>query len=228
MPTLAFHCFTQLSELDTELAKQVARQLQTRLNAPGKASLVLSGGRTPTGFLQALSHHVLDWGRVIVTLADERCVDEHSPHSNAASIRDHLLQNQATQAVFLPLYLPGESLQNCQQRLSVLPQYFDVVVLGMGEDGHTASIFPDSPNREAALHDASGRSVLAVQGKAPVNARLTLTGPRLLATRQLILHITGYAKWQVLGRALATPTPALPISHFLHATEVEKHVFWAR
>lgn len=170
----------------------------------------------------------LDWSKVIITLADERCVEEDSPHSNARSVRNHLLQASAGAATFLPLYLPGENLDAANARLAALPELFDAVVLGMGDDGHTASIFPDSPQRDAALLGATSGPLLFAEGKAPVTARLTLTAPRLLATRCLILHITGETKWSVLGHALLTTTPALPISHFLHAESVKKHVFWTR
>jgi 6-phosphogluconolactonase len=227
MPKLDFHCFTDVPALDLALAASVAASLAKRLRSAGQASLVVSGGRTPAGFLHALSTATLDWSRVLVTLADERCVDENSPHSNAASVRKNLLQGRAAQADFRPLYLPGESVDARKHRLETFPAKFDVVILGMGEDGHTASIFPDSPGREAALHDAGAQAVLRVEGKGPVTKRLTMTAPRLLATQELVIHITGHHKWQVLGQALASPSPLLPISHFLHAEGVEKHVFWS-
>ena len=225
---LKLHTFPHANALDQALSACVAAKLRAGIAAHAHATLVVSGGRTPAGFFRALSSMELDWARVTITLADERCVGEDSPHSNARSVRSHLLQGRAAAANFVPLYLPGESLDAANARLAVLPDLFDAVVLGMGDDGHTASIFPDSPQRDAALCDASDRPLLFAEGKAPVTARLTLTAPRLLATRSLILHITGEHKWQVLGQALATPTPALPISHFLHTEGVAKHVFWTR
>lgn len=225
---LKLHTFTRTDALDQALSACVAAKLRDSIAAHGKAALVVSGGRTPACFFRALGHADLDWARVTITLADERCVGEDSPHSNARSVRTHLLQGRAAAANFLPLYLPAEHIDAANARLAILPERFDVVVLGMGDDGHTASIFPDSPQREAALCDASKHPLLFAEGKAPVTARLTLTAPRLLATRSLILHVTGEHKWQVLGQALTAPTPALPISHFLHAEGLEKHVFWTR
>jgi 6-phosphogluconolactonase len=227
MLTPTFHCFPQPANLDRALANFVTESLRESLTTLGTASLVVSGGRTPAGFFDELSQTCLDWSRITITLADERRVGEDSPHSNAASVRTHLLQGHAAAARFLPLYLPGEGVAAANIRLAEFPTQFDVVVLGMGDDGHTASIFPDSPQRDAALFDASRHPLLAVEGKAPVTARLTLTAARLLATRRLIVHITGESKWQVLGRALTAPTPLLPISHFLHSREVDRHVFWA-
>lgn len=224
---LNLHCFPTPDLLDQALAACIAGRLREGLAARRSATLVVSGGRTPAGFFRALSHQALDWSLVTVTLADERCVAEDSPHSNAASVRSHLLQGAAGAARFVPLFLPDESVVAATARLAALPAEFDAVVLGMGEDGHTASIFPHNPQREAALSAAS-TPLLAVQGGAPVAARLTLSAARLLATRSLFLHITGEAKWRVFGQAAATPDPALPISHFLHARDVEKHVFWTR
>lgn len=221
------HCFATQGLLDQALADQVQTALQSGLDQHGHATLCVSGGRTPAGFFRALGSRALDWSRLTITLADERCVGEDSPHSNASSVRHHLLQGNAAAARFVPLHLPGETWAENRARLHDLPACFDAVVLGMGEDGHTASIFPDSPQREAALFDASDNPALAVTGKGPVAARITLTATRLLATRALFVHITGAAKWQVLGRALVAPDPALPVSHFLHSEKVEPHVFWA-
>lgn len=225
---LKLHTFPHANALDQALSACVAASLRAGINAHQNATLVVSGGRTPAGFFRALSAMNLDWSKVAITLADERCVDEDSPHSNARSVRAHLLQGNAAAATFLPLYQPKESIDAANARLKALPEQFDAVVLGMGDDGHTASIFPDSPQRDAALLDSTSQPLLFVEGKAPVTARLTLTAPRLLATRSLILHITGDTKWPVLGHALLAPTPALPISHFLHAEGVKKHVFWTR
>lgn len=223
---LKLHAFPHANALDQALAACVAASLRAGIASHGSASLAVSGGRTPAGFFHALSECELDWNRVTLTLADDRCVDEDSPHSNARSVRTHLLRGSAAAAQFIPLYLPAESHADLNARLRDMPARFDVVVLGMGEDGHTASIFPDSPQREQALSAAS--PALAVEGKPPVSARITLSAPRLLSTRSLILHITGELKWQILGQALTAPMPNLPISHFLHAEGMPKHVFWTR
>ncbi|NSL55436.1 6-phosphogluconolactonase [Uliginosibacterium aquaticum] len=225
---LSLHTFASATELDQAQATLVAGCLRAGLAERGQAALALSGGRTPAGFFRALSAAPLDWSSIFVTLADERCCEPASPHNNAASLATHLLQGPAAAARFLPLYLADETPPQRNARLAALPAQFDVVVLGMGEDGHTASIFPHSPQREAALYDATGRASLDVIGAAPVRERITLTAARLLATRNLILHITGQRKWQVLGEALQHTDPALPVSHILHAQGPEKHVFWTR
>jgi 6-phosphogluconolactonase len=225
MVRLELNAFPDTTQLDHALAERIATALAAGIASNGRAALAVSGGRTPGGFFRALSQHTLDWSRIIVTLADERCVAESDPASNARSVREHLLQGPAASAQFLPLHLPGESTEELLERLGTIPAQFDAVILGMGDDAHTASIFPDSPQRDAAL-SASAPAALAVEGKAPVRERITLSAQRLLATRLLCLHITGLAKWQVLGETLAESSPERPISFFLHNRNTPAHVFW--
>lgn len=222
---LELNAFPDTTQLDHALAGQIAKALADGIASNGRATLAVSGGRTPGGFFRALSQHKLDWQHVIVTLADERCVEESDPSSNARSVREHLLQGPAEQASFLPLYIPGERPEALLERLAAIPAQFDAVVLGMGDDAHTASIFPDSPQRDAAL-SPSAPVALAVEGKAPVRERITLSAQRLLATRLLCLHITGASKWQVLGETLAAPSAERPISLFLYNRNIPAHVFW--
>ncbi len=223
--TIELNAFPDTTTLDRALAERVATALKEGLALNGQAALAVSGGRTPAGFFRALSRHELDWSHVIVTLADERCVEESDPSSNARSVRENLLQGPAAAARFLPLYLAGESQTARQQRIEALPASLDAVVLGMGDDAHTASIFPDSPQRDAALAP-DAPDILAAEGKPPVRERLTLSARRLLATRALFIHITGIGKWQVLGQAAASPGAQQPISFFLNNRTAPAHVFW--
>ncbi len=223
--TIEVSAFPDTSALDDALASAIAGSLRKGIAATGRAAIAVSGGRTPGGFFRALSHQELDWNRVTITLADERCVDETDPSSNARSVRENLLQGPASAANFLPLYLRNERHEALLQRLCSLPSVFDAVVLGMGDDSHTASIFPDSPQRDAALA-LDAPDALEAEGKAPVIQRITLSARRLLATRQLIVHITGAGKWQLLGAAIANPGPERPISFFLNNRTTPAHVFW--
>lgn len=223
---LTLNTFAGAAELDRGLATMVAAALARGIAERGSACLAVSGGRTPGGFFRALAATELDWPRVTITLADERCVGESDESSNARSVRAQLLQGPAAQARFVPLYLGGESSVALAGRIAQLPEQFDAVVLGMGDDGHTASIFPDSPQRDAALA-ADAPDVLLVEGKAPVRQRITLSARRLLSTRLICLHITGAVKWQVLGDALAGTSASYPVHHFLNAHPTP-HVFWTR
>ncbi|HEX5127793.1 MAG TPA: 6-phosphogluconolactonase [Rhodocyclaceae bacterium] len=225
------HSFSNAAALDRALADFVALQLRDVISEHGRATLVVSGGRTPIGFFEQLREQSLAWNKVSITLADERWVDESGTDSNAHLVRTHLLQGAAASANFIPLFYPAdtpnESAQHASNALDKLPSPFDVVVLGMGEDGHTASIFPDSPQLSAALNDNA--ACIAVEGSKPPPQRLTLTAPRLRQARHIVLHITGEKKWQVLGQALSEESvECFPIRAMLCTEHSSRHVFWTR
>ena len=134
--------FADPAALAQALASSVADDLRTALQERQVASLALSGGNTPKAFMRALSKQSLDWSQVVVTLVDERWVPEDNARSNAALLRENLLQGPAAAARFLPLHrdtaTPEEALDALERDLAALPSPFDAVVLGMGNDGHTA------------------------------------------------------------------------------------------
>jgi 6-phosphogluconolactonase len=227
----SLHCFRESNAADVALASFVSHRLRTALAARQVASLVISGGRTPQGFFRQLSQERLDWSRVVVTLADERWVGEDSPHSNARTVRQGLLANAAAAARFIPLYHPAasaaESAALASDALRILPPVIDVVVLGMGDDGHTASLFQDSPHYHAALYDATPHACLAVSGKAPVRDRLTLSAPRLARCESLVAHFTGNAKWRTFSQVIGSEPEAFPLGFLFNTTTcTSKHVFW--
>ena len=137
------------------LADEVIAALRHGLAARGAASLAVAGGRTPVPLFRALRDAQLDWARVAVTLTDERWVPEEDAASNARLLRAELLQGRAGAARFFPLYdssaTAGEAVDSVWQSLQEMPWPLDAVVLGMGEDGHFASLFPDNPQLGRAL-----------------------------------------------------------------------------
>lgn len=197
--------------LATSLAKNIALQLTEALMIRPRASLAVSGGRTPLAMLEQLSLQALDWHRVDVTLADERWVDEQDTASNAALVRSSLLQNNAKHATFFALFNPQKSAylgqKSCQTQLQGMQWPLDVLVLGMGNDGHTASLFPQCPNLHEAL--TAPTSQLCIDTQAPVTPtqRMTLTGPTLTHARHKHLHIEGAEKHRVLQQAMALADP---------------------
>lgn len=217
---LELHCAASTDALDEMLADTIGQHLDQALHLRGEAWLVVSGGRTPLGLFHRLARQPRDWARVNITLADERCVASDDPLSNARLVHEHLLQGTAAQARFVP---PVNDTGFAHQ----LPPLFDVVILGMGEDGHTASIFPNSPERDMALAPDCAQVCLQVSGGNPVPLRLTLSAARLLKSRALFFQLTGVRKWALLANALSQPDPALPVSHFLHAEHPEKALYWA-
>lgn len=212
------------------LAPRVAEALARAVRERGQASLVLSGGRTPVPFLEALAAHRLAWRSVSVTLADERWVPVDSADSNERLIREHLLHGPAADARFVGLYTgtphPAAGEAACAEALATVPRPFDVVVLGMGGDGHTASLFPGSPQLSDAL--AADRPCAGVTGDEPPRDRMTLTPAALLDGRWIVLHIAGETKWAVLEAAAAAgPVTEYPVRAVLHQDRVPVHVYWS-
>ena len=228
----AFKEFKDSPTLVAALAGQVASLLPSAIKERGQASLVVSGGSTPVPFFAALSELALDWKQVVVTLADERWVDPTDADSNEQLVRRHLLQGRAAAARFVGLKtgaataVQGE--KECADRLAPVPRPFDVLILGMGNDGHTASLFPQAIRLGEALKMDSGKLCLAITPPATPHERMTLTLPALLHSRQIILHLAGPDKRAVYERALAHgPVAEMPIRAVLGQTFAPVTVFWA-
>jgi len=231
---LQIHAHSSTAALDCAFALWVASLLKNGIEKRGRASIVVSGGRTPIGLFEQLRGFDLDWSRVTFTLADERWVAADHADSNERLVREHLLTGKARHARFIPLKFeadtPAAGARLASAALATLDDPFDVVILGMGEDGHTASLFPGSPQISAGLFDASGDACLATENtsKAP-RWRITLTAPRLLNAYNIAVHITGAAKWSLLGDAIAgEDIERLPIRFALNQERVPCHVFWCR
>lgn len=219
-----------------ELADFVALRLREGLDARGTALLFVSGGGTPVPFFAQLAQAPLDWTRVQVSLADDRWLPPDHPDSNNRLVRQHLLQGPAAQARLIPLVndaaTPDEGQPATESALSALPWPAEVMVLGMGDDGHTASLFPHDAALATALDErADGPRCVAVQAPERPNvpvARISLTRRALLDARHLVVHTTGASKWALLERA-GEPGPAtvLPIRVALHQHSVPCHLFHA-
>ena len=211
--------FPSADALADAAAAAIEAQLAAGLADRGRASLVATGGRSPGPVYDRLSQADLDWAHVAVTLSDERQVDAASPNSNARLLRERLFVGPAVKAQFLPLtdYAEGVLRQ-------LMP--FDAVMLGMGEDGHIASLIPGSPVMALGM-DPSGPALIAESpqgfGSPPV-ARITLTLAALLQSRAIFLLIAGEAKRQVIERAEAGED--LPVRAILSQDRVPVRVFW--
>ena len=224
--------FENTSALDAELVKKVVDLLAMAIEHHGSASLVVSGGRTPKGFFHLLSQEFLEWSKVTVTLADERWVDADHKDSNEKLVQENLLINEAHAARFMALKNLASSASSGEvsigQDLSTIGR-FTVVILGMGDDGHTASLFPGSKTLSAGLDMESGRQCLAVQPLDAPYERMSMTLPRLLDSEQIIVHVSGENKGKVLAMADAGDDPfKLPIRAVLQQTTTPVVVYWAK
>lgn len=207
------------ADLADAAAHAISERLMEALRTHGRAGLVATGGRSPGPVydrLQAMAE--VDWARVIVTLSDERCVAPDDPVSNARLAHERLLRGRAAKAHLLPLWPEPEA----DALMALMP--FDAVMLGMGEDGHIASLIPGDPGLEDALTtDDFTRLVPAGLGKPPV-ARITLTLNALLDARALFLLIAGEAKRGVIERALAGED--LPVGRLISQSKAPLSILW--
>jgi 6-phosphogluconolactonase len=223
--------FATPQELAEAQADAVAEALRQAIAERGGATLAVSGGTTPVRFFRALSTRALDWSKVALTLVDERYAPPSSNRSNERLVRENLLQGAATDSHLIALYSEADSVEAAAQRadLRMLEILFpiDVVVLGMGTDGHTASFFPDAENLDEPLDPLTRQAVFAVHAGSAGEPRLTLALPRIASARMLLLHIEGRAKRDVLEAALAEPEARLPVRRVLDAAETEPIVYWA-
>ncbi|QYK07162.1 6-phosphogluconolactonase [Shewanella zhangzhouensis] len=225
-----FKSFDNTDSLETQLADRIARQLQDAVDARGKASLVVSGGSTPLKLFKALSLKAIDWNEVFVTLADERWVDNEHKDSNERLVRENLLQNRAASAKFRGLKNMFASAEEgaamTSEHLANVPRPFDVVVLGMGNDGHTCSWFPCSEDLMRAL-DSDAMCEAVIPATAP-HERITLTKKAILNSRQIYLHLVGEQKLSVYRQALESDDiKAMPIRVVLGQHKTPVDVYWS-
>ncbi len=226
------HSFTNCRAQAVALAERIAEQLRVALAGRNRAVLAVSGGSTPKGLFERLSHEQLDWAKVQVTLVDERWVPDSDERSNARLVQSHLLQHAAGAACFVPLYTgdasPEAGLAEADARIGALGLPFDAVVLGMGEDGHTASFFPGGDHLAEAL-DMDGRArVLPMRAPGAGEPRITLTLPTLLDTRALYLLVSGEKKRDLLADARLGIGAArdYPVHAVLAQQRVPVAVYW--
>ncbi len=167
--------YADMDALSREFACEIAAQLAHAIAARGLASLVVSGGRTPVKLFELLRAQELDWSRVCVALADERWVDPADEASNERLVRDVLLKDRAAAARFLGLKnaapSPDLGAVSAWETFARVPRPFDMTLLGMGDDGHTASLFPGSPNLRSALNPAAAAGCVGLWAPSPPQAR---------------------------------------------------------
>ena len=226
--------FKDLDSLSDTLSQQIARQLTAAIHKNGHALLTVSGGSTPQPLFEKLSMIDIAWQHVWVLLVDERWVDTHSSDSNEYLVRSALLKNYAKTARFKGLKSNEacalQAQQSCNLALQELPAKIDVLLLGMGDDGHTASMFPCADNKTLTqlLGNKNPLRVMAVQPREAPHERMSLTVAFLLTSEYRYLLMKGENKLATFNQACAgEDIMAMPIRAFLHQKERELEVFYA-
>jgi len=224
--------YADMETLSRELATQLAASLKAAIGARGLASLVVSGGRSPVKLFEILRTQALDWGRVCIALADERWVIPEDAASNEHLVRNVLLKDQAAAARFHGLKnaapTPDLGAVSAWETFARVPRPFDAMILGMGDDGHTASLFPGSPNLARALNQAAVAGCVGMWSPVAPQPRLSLNLTALLDSRRVVVLIAGESKWNTLTAAQRDGSVNdMPIRALLRQSRTPVEVMWS-
>lgn len=229
--------FESRAEMIAKLEEECLAALRSAIEERGEATFMVSGGSSPEPLYKSLSTADLDWESVYVALVDERWVDFDHEKSNEAFIVKTLMQNNAEKANLVGMKntadMAIDGLADCEINYQQLAQPFDVTILGMGSDGHTASLFPHADGLSEALNPASEALCAAIMAHASevtgaITERMTLTLAGLMRSRSLLLLITGEEKLKVLRQAQAgTDIAEMPVRAVLQQQQVPVTVYWA-
>lgn len=224
------HFFDNREEASLAAAEHIVAALHRRLDGNGNASLVVSGGTSPVRCFVGLSNSEIDWPRVHIVLSDERWVAPDHEDSNEKLVRETLLTRQAGGAALLPVYKADTAIDaRCRElndEFVRLPFPFACALLGMGEDGHFASLFPDADNLEQGLEVDSPERYIPVQTAASPHARVSLTLATLSRSDDILLLIFGNAKREIY-EAAKVAADEYPVSRLLKQKRAPVHVYWA-
>ncbi|QPK64952.1 6-phosphogluconolactonase [Methylomonas sp. LL1] len=229
--------FEQRHHLFTALVAECQDVLSEAISKHGAATLLVSGGGTPAPLYEALSKTELNWKKIKIALVDERWVDQDHAASNEALIRRTLLINNAKTAEFTGMKTAAKTATAGQGETEALyrklPQPFSLAIVGMGPDGHTASLFPHAKGLAGALNTDNDNLTAAISANqtevtGPNTERLTLTLPALLKTDRVIILFTGEDKLAVFSAAQQPgPIEDMPIRALLHQEQVPVELYWA-
>jgi 6-phosphogluconolactonase len=224
--------FADEEAVTAALATEIVASVEDAQRVGRNASLVVSGGRSPAALFDKLARTEFDWSRIWVGLADERWVDPRGNDSNEHLVRTRLLRESAAKANFVGLKndaaTPAAGAAASWQSMAHMPRPFDYVVLGMGEDGHTASLFPKSPGLAKALDARQAPGCVAMTAPVEPSARLSLNLSALLNARHVALLLIGSDKWNTFDRARkAGPVEDMPVRALLRQQQVPVTVYWA-
>lgn len=211
------------------VADRIAAQLLEGIATRNVASLIVPGGTTPQPIFDRLNAMPMKWDRIQVGLTDERWVAASHVDSNEHLVRRSLLRGPAATVQFHPLYngakRPSAGLKQAEASMATMARPFDVVLLGMGTDGHFASLFPGIPQLAAALDPKNPATCIAIDAPQSGYPRLSLTLAALLQAKLILLAVSGRPKRNVLTQALAGKGMS-PIAALLAARQDDLEILW--
>ena len=229
--------FEQRNHLFMALVAECQDVISEALSKHGVATILVSGGTTPAPLYEALSKADLNWKKIKIALVDERWVDPSHAASNEALIRRTLLINNAKNAEFIGMKnaanTAASGLAEAEQNYAKLPQPFSLAIVGMGVDGHTASLFPNANGLTEALKADNPKLLAAIKAKpsdvtGPNTERMSMTLAALLKTERIIILFTGEDKLSVFNAAQrSTVSENVPISALIHQEQVPVELYWA-
>jgi 6-phosphogluconolactonase len=226
--------FDDAASMTTALADKIVTRLSEGVRRRDAASLVVSGGTTPGILFDALARRPAPWDRVFVTATDERWVSPDDERSNEKLTRSRMLRGEASAARFVPLMThhasPAEAAAEVDRTIGAMPRPFDVTLLGMGNDGHTASLFPGAKELPEALDLHAPALVRAVTpaNVAATGLRMSLSLRAILASRLIVVLIRGAEKMETYRRAMAARNALdMPIRAVLHQSDTPVEVHWS-
>ena len=224
------HFFETREEASVAAAEAIAERLAARLDAQSGASVVVSGGTTPDRCFDLLSEKPLDWRRTQIVLSDERWVPPDDDASNERLVRDALLKGEAVPAKLLSVFSMTTGIQarcdEIDQQIRLGPFPFACSLLGMGEDGHFASLFPDAENLEEGVDVDGEQLCIPVTTAASPHPRVSLTLAALARSDAIVLLMFGDNKLEVYEQAKRKGSK-LPVAHLLKQKKAPVHVYWA-
>jgi 6-phosphogluconolactonase len=203
------YAFPNIEQLSQAFADFAAATLQNTLAHKPQATLVVPGGNTPRYYLPALAKCKLPWDRITVTLSDERWVDVTDEQSNEHLAKQHFMSHLPANTPFVGLKThhdnPFDAIEAIHHRLDKLPLPLSLTVLGLGEDGHIASLFPGmNPDLPATHH------CLAAAPPIAPSLRVSLSLNLLANSEQIVLVVTGESKRRLLDKLTRNPDSKIP------------------
>ncbi|NYT63835.1 6-phosphogluconolactonase [Alcaligenaceae bacterium] len=221
-----WHAFNTQEAYLTGLVNKVSTTLRQAIAMQGSAGLAVSGGKSPIPMFQHLSQADLPWEKIHISLVDERLVAPDSPDSNEYLVRQHLLVNRASQATFTGLVSDPGNIEHCVEQANKQSRVINLALLGMGDDGHTASLFPGAPQLPLALSAKQPQRYLHISPPTAPYERISMTLSAILKVQHIVLAIAGDHKRLVFKQAAQLATPALPVSYLITQTGTPFDTYW--